>query len=92
MYKVRYSCLSVQGIWGMPGESGENCTDPEEDRYLGQVLPHTGKNQPHPLPPKITLSCVNPFWNTCVFTFSSVSVYSESELHRLLWNNGCSFY
>lgn len=51
MYKVRYSCLSVQGIWGMPRESGENCTDPEEDRYLGQVLPHTGKNQPHPLPP-----------------------------------------
>lgn len=77
MYKVRYSCLSVQGIWGMPRESGENCTDPEEDRYLGQVLPHTGKNQPHPLPPKLHYHVIIHF-EIHVYLHFPVSLYIQS--------------
>lgn len=77
MYKVRYSCLSVQGIWGMSGESGENCTDPEEDRYLGQVLPHTGKNQPHPLPPKLHYHVIIHF-EIHVYLHFPVSLYIQS--------------
>lgn len=61
----------------MSGESGENCTDPEEDRYLGQVLPHTGKNQPHPLPPKLHYHVIIHF-EIHVYLHFPVSLYIQS--------------
>lgn len=61
----------------MPRESGENCTDPEEDRYLGQVLPHTGKNQPHPLPPKLHYHVIIHF-EIHVYLHFLVSLYIQS--------------